>query len=125
MSISATDNLIRLILAILSTYRLARMIALDDGPLFIFKRLRYWAKDRSWWEADAANAVHGAEISDRWFGKWHNLAEGLGCPFCAGVWVSLPLFALLLWPTVYGDAVLLLMSISGAQAFLQSLDAKR
>jgi len=62
------------------------------------------------------------EIDDRHFGKWHNLAEGITCPFCVGMWLSLPLFALLVWPTYYGDLFLLLMAISGGQAFLQTLD---
>lgn len=104
--------ILRLALTILTAYRLARMIAMDDGPGFFFERLRLWAKEKA-----------NKEKSN--LGKWHSLAEGLGCPFCAGVWVSLPLFALLLWPTVYGDMFLLLLSISGAQAFMQSLDAER
>lgn len=105
-------NLLRLVLVILTCYRLARMIAMDDGPGFFFERLRLWAKEKA--EKEKSN-----------LGKWHNLSEGLGCPFCAGAWVSLPLFVLLVWPTIYGDMFLLLLSISGAQAFMQSLDAKR
>lgn len=103
---------LRLILTILTAYRLARMIAMDDGPGFFFEHLRLWAQEKA--DKEKSN-----------LGKWHNLAEGLGCPFCAGVWVSLPLFGLLVWPTVYGDLLLLLLSISGAQAFMQSLDVKR
>ena len=102
---------LRLILAIFTCYRLARMIALDDGPGYIFETIRAWAQDKA-----------DKEVSP--FGKWHNLSEGLTCPFCAGVWVSLPLLALLIWPTVYGDWFLTLMTISGAQAFLQSQDKK-
>lgn len=103
---------LRLVLTILTAYRLARMIAMDDGPGFFFERLRLWAQAKA--DKEKGN-----------LGKWHSLAEGLGCPFCAGVWVSLPLFALLLWPTIYGDTFLLLIAISGGQAFMQSLDVKR
>lgn len=103
---------LRLLLAVFTCYRLARMIAMDDGPGFYFERLRLWAQDK-------------ADKEKNNLGKWHSLAEGLGCPFCAGVWVSLPLFALILWPTQIGDMFLLLISISGMQAFMQSLDAKR
>lgn len=115
---------LRLILAILTLYRLARMIAKDDGPLFIFKRVRYWAKDRGWNEAFDAGQVLGMndDVDDRHFGKWHNLAEGLSCPYCVGIWLSLPLFSLILWPTYYGDLFLTLMAISGGQAFLWSLN---
>jgi len=108
---------LRLVLAVFTLYRLARLIALDDGPLFVFKRIRYWAKDKAWNEVKQEQ-----EISDRWYGKWHNLAEGLSCPFCVGIWLSLPLFAMLVWPTYYSDLFLLLMAISGGQAFLQSLN---
>ena len=108
---------LRLILAVFALYRLARMLALDDGPFFIFKRVRYWVKDKAYYEMDM-----GDIISDRHFGKWHNLSEGITCPFCVGVWLSLPLFALLIWPTQTGDMFLLLVSLSGMQAFLQTLD---
>jgi hypothetical protein len=100
---------LRLILAILTCYRLARMIAMDDGPGYIFESLRDWAQGKANKEKEPA-------------GKWHNLAEGLGCPYCAGVWVSLPLLALLLWPTVVGDWFMVLLSISGGQAFMQTQD---
>lgn len=113
---------LRLILAILTCYRLARMIADDDGPLFLFKRVRYWAKDKAWHEAGEPMPFDDDTMSDRHFGKWHNLSEGLSCPYCVGVWLSLPIFALILWPNYYTDLFLLLMAISGGQAFLQSLE---
>jgi len=100
---------LRLILAVFTCYRLARMVAKDDGPGFLFESLRLWAQDKA--DKEKSN-----------LGKWHSLAEGLGCPYCAGVWLSLPLFAMLVWPTYYGDLFLLLVSLSGMQAFLQTLD---
>lgn len=100
---------LRLILAILTCYRIARMIAMDDGPGYIFESVRNWAQGKADKEKDPA-------------GKWHNLSEGLNCPFCAGVWVSLPLLALLIWPTVVGDWFMVLVAISGAQAFMQTQD---
>ena len=117
---------LRLILSILTCYRLARMIAVDDGLLFLFKRLRIWALDRAYYEA----AMQGYNlqidtIKERYFGKWHNLSEGLSCPYCAGVWLSLPILALVLWPTCYGDLFLILMAISGGQAFLWSLNERQ
>ena len=94
------------------------MLARDDGPLYVFKRGRYWVKDRAFYEAGSIKALE----DDRNFGKWHNLAEGITCPFCIGIWLSLPLFALLVWPTRAGDLFLLLVAISGGQAFLQTFD---
>ena len=102
---------LRLILAIFTCYRLARMIALDDGPGYIFEEVRAWTQDK-------------ADKEPSPFGKWHNLSEGLTCPFCAGVWVSLPLFVLVMRPKKIGDAFLILMTISGVQAFLQSQDRR-
>jgi len=115
---------LRLILAVFALYRLARLVALDDGPFFMFKRIRYWAKDKAWNEALSIKGMTHSDytVNDRHFGKWHNLAEGITCPFCVGIWLSLPLFAMLVWPTYYGDLFLLLMAISGGQAFLQTLD---
>jgi len=118
-----SNTLIRLAFTIFACYRLARMIAIDDGPLFLFKRVRYWAKDRAWREASFTLGMANLDltIDDRHFGPWHNLAEGLSCPYCIGVWLSLPILALVLWPTYYGDLFLVLMAISGGQAFLWSL----
>ena len=103
---------LRLILAILTCYRLARMIALDDGPLFVFEHIRQMVKVKA--DNEAYN-----------LGKWHNLSEGLACPYCVGIWLSLPLLALLIWPTVYGDWFLVLLAISGGQAFMQSQDKNK
>jgi hypothetical protein len=102
---------LRLILVVLSCYRLARMIALDDGPLFIFENLRDTMQSK-------------ANNEDNPAGLWHNLSEGLSCPYCVGIWLSLPLLALLIWHTVYGDWFLVLLAISGGQAFMQSQDRK-
>lgn len=102
---------LRLILTILTCYRLARMIALDDGPGYFFEFIRDWAQHKADKEANPS-------------GKWHNLSEGISCPFCAGVWLSIPLLFLLIYPTIYGDWFLVLMAISGGQAFMQSQDRK-
>ena len=121
------NEYLRFVLAVFTCYRLARLVALDDGPLFIFKRIRYWLKDKAFYEADEAGMIvliadSSNLISDRHFGKWHNLAEGISCPFCIGIYASFLVLPLLIWPTYYSDLFLLLVSLSGAQAFLQTLD---
>jgi hypothetical protein len=116
---------LRLILAVLSCYRLARLIARDDGPFFLFKRVRYWAKDKAWWEAKNAGMVTNNQMSDRHYGKWHTLAEALDCPYCAGVWVSIPLFLFVIYPTQPTDLFMLLMAISGGQAWLWGMVDKK
>ncbi len=115
----------RLLLCILTCYRLAKMIADDDGPFFIFKRIRYWIKDKAWNETEKNKAlnrfVSPIEIDDRHFGRWYNISEGITCAYCTGVWISIPLFFMWLYPTYLGDLFLVMMSISGGQAFLWSL----
>lgn len=116
---------LRLILTILTCYRLARIIALDDGPFFIFKQFRHWVENEAWVEADEKGAITPKDkISNAHYGKWHNLSEGISCPFCVGIWLSIPLLLLLIYPTVTGDWFLVLMAISGGQAFMQSQDRK-
>jgi hypothetical protein len=136
MNLSDSDFLIRFTLAIFTCYRLARLVAKDDGPLFWFKRVRYWAKDRAWYEAghnnmleseSGARVVNGkkvATISDRHYGKWHSLAEALECPYCLGVWLSIPLSLFVIYPMTVTDLFMLLMTISGVQAWLWGMANK-
>lgn len=71
-------------LAVFAIYRIARMIAEEDGPAFVFKRLRdHFTDDKSW------------------------IAVGLRCFYCVSIWAALPIAILLvvaggwdewLWP---------------------------
>lgn len=117
MNLSNLD-LIRLFLAIFTCYRLARLIAKDDGPLFLFKRVRYWVKDKAWNQAEMDREIFNGEIDDRYYNRWHSLAEALECPFCLGVWFSIPLFLFVIYPMTLTDLFMLLMTISGVQAWL-------
>jgi hypothetical protein len=122
MNLSDYDFLIRFILAIFTCYRLARLISRDDGPGFVFSRLRWWAKDKAVTEM-AQNDIH-PELSDQWFGKWHNLSEALSCPYCLGVWFSIPLVLFVIYPMTVTDLFMLLMTISGVQAWLWGMVEK-
>jgi len=113
---------LRLILAVFVVYRLARFISIDDGPYFIFKRIRYWFRDKAYYEA--GGTIKALE-DDRNFGKWKNLSEGISCPFCMGIYASVLIFPLLIWPSYWGDMFLLLGSLSGMQAFLQTQDREQ
>lgn len=71
-------------LAAFAIYRVARMVAEEDGPFFVFRRLR-----------DAHTDQHTS------------IALGLRCPYCVGFWAALPVTVLLvvvggwdvwLWP---------------------------
>lgn len=71
-------------LAALAVYRAARMVAEEDGPFFVFKRLRAtYTNDKS------------------------SIAVGLRCFYCISLWLALPVTVLLcvaggwdiwLWP---------------------------
>lgn len=102
----------RLILAILTTYRLARMVAKDDGPLYFFEHIRQVVKEK------ADKEVYN-------LGKWHSLYDGITCCYCLGVWVSLPLFLFVIYPTHLSDLFILLTAISGAQAWLWGMVDKK
>jgi hypothetical protein len=86
-----------LALAILAAYRVARMLALEEGPFALFDRWR------------------NLFLNDNWIGR------GMRCPLCLGFWLALPaaLVALLFDRTLPADAfVLAWLGIAGGQAVL-------
>lgn len=89
-------NLLAIALAMLATYRAARMLAQEDGPFDLFSSLRDWAGQRNW------------------------IGRGLHCPLCIGFWIALPA-ALLCEPPTLMWLVLAWMGIAGGQVVLQRL----
>jgi hypothetical protein len=59
-------NWLAFVLAVLATYRIAHMIAREDGPFDVFARLR------------------GAVGQEHWYGR------GLHCVLCLSFWIALP-----------------------------------
>jgi hypothetical protein len=96
-----------LILAILSTYRLARMLALEDGPFDLFTKWRAMA------DPDGNQ--------DNWY------ARGTHCPLCIGFWTA-ALFAFILTsldPAMgRGEFILAWFGIAGASTLLQLWEDK-
>src|SRR5262245_51266505 len=90
-----------LILAALATYRLARMVTQEEGPLDIFVKLR------------------GAIDPDQktWLGR------GINCALCVGFWVSLGV-AFLLAPFDW-SLLLIWWGIAGAQILIQKWEYRR
>ena len=88
---------LRLICAAFAVYRLARLITQDEGPFSVFKRLREWA---------AVNS--------------EGLADLVSCPFCLGVWFAAIVAALVMMPTLAGDAALVWLGLAGVQSLLQA-----
>jgi hypothetical protein len=90
--------------------------------------VRYWAKDKAWYEAGVVDKIDYKNkplaIDDRYYDKWHSLAEALECPYCLGVWLSIPLFLFVIYPMTVTDLFMLLMAISGVQAWLWGMANK-
>ena len=101
----------RIFLAMLAVYRLAILLSEDDGPLFIFKRLR----DFTGYKA-GAQILKGSE-----YGFWVSLNEWLACVFCTSLWAAIGCALLVVYPTVAGDIFLLIFALAGAQSVLQRL----
>lgn len=96
----------RLLFFIFACYRLAQLLPYDDGPFFIFTRLRNWLANKAGNESEA-------------LGFWHSLDSLVTCPYCQGFWISLPLAYFFTYPLAITDFIILWFGISGMQAFLQ------
>lgn len=101
----------RIFLATFAVYRLALLLTEDDGPMFIFKRLRNFTGYMT-----GKQLLKGKE-----YGFWVWLNEGLGCPFCVGLWAAIGCALLVIYPTFAGDIFLLVFALAGAQSMLQRL----
>lgn len=98
---------LRIILCILSSYRITELISLDDGPFGIFRKFRKFLGKRG----------SKGELN-------YQLAILITCPFCLGIWISSVMSLLIFFPTVIGDIFLIVMSISGGQTVLESLNRR-
>lgn len=108
-----TDSL-RLLFAVLTCYRLAQLLVYDDGPLFVFDRLRTFTEDRKIKE----------QARGKLKGPWASLDGVVTCPFCVGLWASIVCLVLIIYPTYPGDLFLLWWGIAGGQAYLQERQTK-
>ncbi len=99
------NEYIRLAIVILATFRVARLLSLDNGPLYIFQRIRNFAYSKS-------------DIGDR-LDFWSGVHDGIICPYCMGFYSAVLCFALLVFQSIYGDIFLVIFAIAGAQSLLQ------
>jgi hypothetical protein len=95
---------VRLALAILATYRIAQLVAHDDGPADVFLKVRVWAGCYEY-GADGRPA--------------RAIGRLMGCPYCVGVWAAVLGVVLWMIPSAVGDVFLGVLGIAGAQAFLE------
>jgi hypothetical protein len=92
--------LIRWVFAAFATYRVARMLALEEGPFGLFDRIR--------------DAVGG----DNW------LSRGLSCPYCLGFWIALVAALAVTELASAFEFVMVWLSIAGAQTYLQATEGE-
>lgn len=93
------NTLTLLIVAILATYRITRLLVVDDGLWRMFFKLRLWV------------GVYDLAANNE---PKRQLGRMLSCMYCAGIWVSFPvslfLFGLERW--------YLFLAVAGGQAVL-------
>lgn len=84
-------------------YRLAQLVAFDEGPFRAFHWLRVWL---------------GAYTLDNQGRAETALGRLISCPYCLGIWIALPLSLYAIGIQWY--TLVWWFAIAGAQAFLQS-----
>lgn len=96
-----------IVLAVLATYRLAELFALDLGPYSIFAN----------WRSYLGKRASGKDYHSIWF----NLAELFNCPFCLGIWFGV-IFAIvvLYFLNPVTKFLIIALAISGGQTFLEN-----
>lgn len=94
------------ILLSLMVYRLARLVAIDDGPADAILKFR-----------DKLGAYgYGPNGQPR-----TSLGRGIVCPYCVGFWIAFFVaIAAYPWP----EFIVYWLALAGAQSFLQSLESK-
>ena len=93
---------LRILLGIMTAFRLAELIVYDRGPWAVFHNIRFLV---------GKMAGRGGNK-----GFWYELAEGLNCTICVGTWMSLLVAVMISRHTVIIDFILLWLGISGAQS---------
>jgi len=96
----------RLIIAGLALYRLAQLIVYDDGPWDFIQNIRAWLGVYDYNQNGKPKTMIGKLFA---------------CPYCVGVWLTLPTFLAVFYPILIIDIIFILGGLAGGQAFLQSL----
>jgi hypothetical protein len=102
---------IPLLTAILATYRLAHLLPEDEGPLFIFTRIRDFVEAMATEEGDE-------------YGKWASIYSGINCAYCCGLYAALFVALLVVWNNFYSNLFILVFAIAGGQSLLQKWSEK-
>lgn len=95
------------VIAILATYRLAHLLPEDEGPFFVFTRIRSFVTTKAMSENDD-------------LGIWANIDSGVNCSYCLGLYAAFFVMLLVAWNNYYGNLILLTFAIAGGQSLLQN-----
>jgi hypothetical protein len=98
--------IIQFLIAILATYRIAHLLPEDEGPFFIFTRIR-------------SSVGTKAMMENNELGFWANVDSGVNCVYCCGLYAAILVSLLILWQNYYGNVFLLIFAIAGGQSLLQ------
>ena len=100
------NDFLWLVILSFACYRLAQLIADDDGPLSIFGRLRQWVDARAKTEQERGRYLF-----------WQSAADGINCPFCVGVWIAAGLAVV--YSGIEWSTLIYIFAIAGAQSWLE------
>jgi hypothetical protein len=103
--------IVSLLTAILATYRLAHLLPEDEGPFFIFTRIRDFVEAMAMEEGDK-------------YGRWASLHAGINCAYCCGLYAALFVALLVVWNNFYSNLFILVFAIIGGQSLLQKWSEK-
>ncbi len=119
------NDYFRFAIAILATFRIARLLPDDDGPLYILERIRIFTGKKALKEHREKNkGKKEDEPQERALGIWSNIYDGITCPYCQGLYIAVLGVVLLVYPTFYGDVFLIILALAGAQTLLQKWTEK-
>jgi hypothetical protein len=116
-------TLIRFVIAILATYRLARLLPEDEGPFFIFTRIRSYVFTQYGNEAALSNkeeltCLNKLQLNLRF---WESINSGMNCPYCCGLYAAILTAILSKKRSKIGDLFLLIFAVAGGQSLIQKL----
>lgn len=94
--------MINLILAVLASYRLTILITQDDGPFFVFKRIRDWSDQQ-----------HEK-------GRFLGFNEAVYCAYCVGIYTS-AFCALFVTKFTLQNFIMFTFAIAGGQIVLHKI----
>lgn len=93
-------SVFQFVLYALAVFRIALMVSKEDGPAWIFRKLRKVPPPRS------------------------SARQGLSCPFCVSVWAAIPMTAQAFYQPLWGELVVMVLALSAVAVILNQAFTK-